>query len=131
MKITNETFKRKSLLLVLIAIILIISVTQIEVGVWGMNKTVGWAWDISNLFWSTLGFAFIIIPAFYLILFFFKIKINKSLSIVQLSLLLLTLLSFTGMDSRLTFLLTILSLVVFITNLIWIIVKRLPYRRTS
>jgi molybdopterin-containing oxidoreductase family membrane subunit len=49
------------------------------IGTWGLNKTVGWAWDITNVWWVGIGHAGTLISA-VLLLFRqrWRMAINRS-----------------------------------------------------
>jgi hypothetical protein len=66
----------------------LLQIFQIEIGTWGLNKTVGWAWDLSSL-----GFLFnllllVVFLISYLILLLFKIRFNKTLGFIQIAIIL-------------------------------------------
>ena len=80
------------LIIIILLILLIYSSLTIELtSTWGINKTVNWIWDITNLlflipiiFWVTLIFV-------YSLLAIFKVSTNVILSSIQLVLLVLLL----------------------------------------
>lgn len=91
---------------------------------WGMNKTVGWAWDLSN-------FNFIHFPLYllfllgYLLLFILKIKTQFTLSAIHLFAIVIPLLIFSNPKYvYITFYSTILSLLIFVANIILSIKNR-------
>ena len=57
-----------SLLLAVMGILLLCALLWEGVGVWGLNKTVGWAWDITNfVWWVGIGHAGTLISAILLL----------------------------------------------------------------
>ena len=94
----------------------------------GINKTIGWAWDIS--YWS-LFVSIISIPIFiigYGLLAFFKYKTNKRLSIVHLIIVLITIILYSkaliGIILTLILLLQLTSFILFSMNIVWSIKNR-------
>lgn len=71
MKLKHDK-KRKYILqaIVLGLVLFLFLFSEALFGTWGINKTVGWAWDITNLFWW-LGH---ILPIIGLVLIFLLIK---------------------------------------------------------
>ena len=57
-----------SFIVMMIGFILIGYTVMVGIGVWGVNKTVGWAWDITNfVFWIGIGHAGTLISAILLL----------------------------------------------------------------
>ena len=92
----------------------------------GINKTVNWQWDISNWIFFMKGWTYLIPVIGYGIIAILKYWTNKLLSILHLVLLSLVFLAedILYMDLRLIVMLNILSMVVFILNVIWTIRNR-------
>ncbi|MFP9098330.1 hypothetical protein ACLI09_04690 [Flavobacterium sp. RHBU_24] len=61
------------------------------IGTYGVNKTVGWAWDICNLLPVAVITFIIIFILGYLIMLLFKARVNKIVSMVNLVLLIVPL----------------------------------------
>lgn len=83
------------------------------VGTWGVNKTVGWAWDITNF--APLVFIPVLIICLlgYCIMWMFKLKVNKVIALLNLSFLLLAL----GLIfSYISFIMSLNALVMAIVN---------------
>jgi hypothetical protein len=89
------------------------------IGTIGINRTVNWAWDLTlpNLF-ITISVTIIFILA-YLILFLFKKRTNKVLSITQFGLFAIVSLLYELLSAELIFTLNFISIIVFFANLIW------------
>ncbi|MFP9113205.1 hypothetical protein ACLI1A_04645 [Flavobacterium sp. RHBU_3] len=92
-----------------------------SISTYGVNKTVGWGWDILN--WLPV-FAIVSLLLYilgYLILFLCKATISKKLSVINLSLVLLSLFLsfFRGYDSMymLNLLVPVLSVLVLFVNI--------------
>lgn len=67
-----------SLAALLWGVILVVHQVWTGIGTWGLNKTVGWAWDITNfVFWVGIGHAGTLISA---ILFLFRQKWRTSIN---------------------------------------------------
>jgi energy-coupling factor transporter transmembrane protein EcfT len=78
-----------------------------------INKTVGWAFDLSTLIIPVL----IVFIVFYSAFYFMKIKTNNLFSIISIALILLSLMLFkNGSNFVITF---ILSILVFISNSVY------------
>ena len=123
MKIIRRLFT-KNLFLVLLSPILLLLIyflfNQNKVETWGVNKTVGWAWDITD-------FIFIYFPLYLLflisygILSAFKIKTHLTISIIHILLIMTPILTFNNYNYNyihVTFYSIVLSVVFFITNII-------------
>ena len=93
-------------------------VSHIETGTWGINKTVGWAWDFSPIGWLIFMFSSIAFFFFYLILKFLKSKPNQTLSIIQALLFIII----VGLQEKLgnssVCLLNLLTGIVFLLNVV-------------
>jgi len=92
----------------------------------GINKTINWQWDISNWIFFMKGWTYLIPVIGYGIITILKYWTNKLLSILHLVLLSLVFLAedILYMDLRLIVMLNILSMVVFILNVIGTIRNR-------
>ncbi|CAM4245431.1 hypothetical protein [Zobellia nedashkovskayae] len=92
----------------------------------GINKTVNWQWDISNWIFFIKGWTYLISVVGYGIIAILKYWTNKFLSILHLVLLSLVFLTedILCMDLRLIVMLNIISIVVFLLNVIWTIRNR-------
>lgn len=119
MKIISHLFTKKLFLVLLSPILLLLIYflfNQNTVETWGVNKTVGWAWDITD-------FIFIYFPLYLLflisygILFAFKIKTHLTISIIHILLIAIPILTFSNYN-YVTFYSIVLSVAVFITNII-------------
>lgn len=107
-------------MLLLIILLLMISTYFGGIGNIGINKTVGWDWDISNwLFFSKIGLWLIFIIG-YGILTLLKYWTNKNLSKLHLVLITLTFVAddILNMDLRLILTLNVISALVFLMNFI-------------
>lgn len=118
-------------LVLLIPIVVVMCIILFDLGstgTWGMNKTVGWAWDLSNfnLIHFPLYFLFLII---YTVLSLFKIKTQFLLSIIHIFLIVIPWITFSNYNYTLiTFYSTALSLIVFVLNVALSIKNRKIYR---
>lgn len=67
-----------ALLILLVGIVVVVYQLKTGIGVWGLNKTVGWSWDITNfVFWVGIGHAGTFISA---ILLLFRQKWRTSIN---------------------------------------------------
>ncbi len=86
-------------------------------GEFGINKTVGWAWDITSLIFPSF-YIFIIYISTYITLFLLKVKTNMIFS--TLSFLLLGISLFLILSNNSLFFVTfITSLLLFLSNVIY------------
>ncbi len=112
-----------------IALFIFLNTDAMGTGTWGINKTVGWAWDLSNFNFLQ----FILYPIYlvvYGILCLFKVRTNYWLTIIHFGLILYSLFSFMNSDfSLIPFFLTILSFIIFLINTIYSIKFKL--KKTS
>lgn len=80
------------LLAITVSILAIILFTAISytgaVGTWGVNKTVGWAWEFADIASLLSILSIILFVIGYVILWILRMRLNKIVSIIQLSLLL-------------------------------------------
>lgn len=84
---------------------------------YGINKTVGWAYDISNqIFYTALIFTFsqILFIIGYLILFLLRLKTNYYLSIAHFEIIILTLLFYENFIVNTVF--CLVSIILFLIN---------------
>jgi len=65
----------------------------LAIGTYGVNKTVGWAWDICNILPAALMALVVIQILLYLILWLCKARVNKVVSINNLILVIVSMLS--------------------------------------
>lgn len=122
MKIISRLFTKNLFLVLLSPILLLLMYFLFDkntVANWGVNKTVGWAWDITD-------FIFIYFPLYLLflisygILFVFKIKTHLTISIIHILLITIPILTFSNYNNNynyVTFYSIVLSVVFFITNI--------------
>lgn len=92
----------------------------------GINKTVNWEWDISNWIFFLKGWTYLIAVIGYGIIAILKYSTNRLLSILHIALLSLVFLAedVLFLDLRLIVMLNIISIVVFILNVMWTIKNR-------
>ncbi len=74
---------RTILLLLLILLVFVLVASDLQ-GTWGLNKTVGWAWDLSNLQWWWGVLVWIGFILGYALLAVFRIATDLVLSSIQL-----------------------------------------------
>ncbi|RYJ44855.1 hypothetical protein [Flavobacterium beibuense] len=79
------------LFLVLISLIIIFNFGMSSFGNYGMNKTVGWAWDINNYAPFIALFALILCLLGYITMWILKFKVSKLTSLINLGSLILAL----------------------------------------
>ena len=111
---------------VLIIILLMIFTYFGGIGNVGINKTVGWALDISNWMFFAKNGTWLIFIIGYGILALLKYWTNKNLSILHLILITLNFVAedILNTDLILTLILSLISLIVFIMNFLWTIRNR-------
>lgn len=124
----KQIFERRFLLLIFIVLFIIFFTTFVtgesEIGAWGINKTVGWAWDltpINLLIFLSTSTIFLLL---YSILTLLKYRTNKTLSIIQVILMVTIAIFYKPIGQYILFLLNFLSIIIFISNLIWVIKNR-------
>ena len=92
----------------------------------GINKTIGWAWDISDWLFFARNGSWLIFIIGYGFLALLKYWTNKNLSKLHLILITLTFVAddILNIDLRLILTLNVVSVVVFLMNFIWSIRNR-------
>lgn len=124
MKTTAPLFQNKVFALFFVLLALIFMASQVEIGTWGLNKTVGWAWDLMpiNLF-LLVGNAvvFVLMVALSLGLSF---RMNKSVSMLQAILIIAACTSLMSWNAFLILGMNGFLIVLFFVNLIWTIKRR-------
>jgi hypothetical protein len=126
MKITFEIFERKLFILFILiqTFILLINIGKPSVEIWGINRTVGWAYDLTlpNLIitWS-ISLLFTLI---YFALSIFKKKTNRIISVVHIVAYGITLFAYKFLDEGIIFLLNLLSIIIFLINVTWTLVSK-------
>ncbi|MEK6152556.1 hypothetical protein WIW50_04825 [Flavobacteriaceae bacterium 3-367] len=110
----------------LIILMLLIFIYFGGIGNVGINKTVGWAWDITNWIFFVKNGLWLLFIIGYGILALQKRCTNKNLSILHLILIVLTFFAedILNIDLRLIFILNLISIAVFFMNFVWAIRNR-------
>ncbi len=92
----------------------------------GINKTIGWLWNITNWIFYTNAICWFVFPIIYGILAILKYSTHKHLSLLHLLIISLIFIFdfFLEANSLLIFVLTIISILIFITNIIWAVQNR-------
>lgn len=116
-------FERGMFWIIFIPFIVVIT-GLVEVGTYGINKTVGWAYDIPDLQVIIVGFltfSCLLFLVGYGILFFSGIKTNLNLSIIHFIVFYTTYIPiiFLNKNKVFGFILALLSFIIFIVNIIW------------
>ena len=124
MKITSKLFERKLFVLFILVqtIHLVINIGKPNIGTWGINKTVGWAYDLTmpNLIITwTISLLFTLT---YFALSIFKKKTNSIISIVHIITYGIILLTYKFLDEGIIFFLNFLSIIIFLVNVAWTLV---------
>lgn len=83
----------------------------------GVNKTVGWAWDISSYVIPL----FIIYTSTYLVLLFLKVKTNLIVSILSI----LCLLACLALNDPLFIIMFLISILLFLSNCFYSVILKL------
>lgn len=112
-------------LLFIVCIILFIVLDDINLtGTYGMNKTVGWAWELTSL--NVLAYPLYLVYLLgYAILFFAKIKTKYILSISHYLAIIVSFLYFESfLLESIKVLVLFVSFVLFVTNIIVSLVKK-------
>ncbi len=93
---------------------------------YGINKTVGWAWDISNWVFWTNNIQWLLFLLGYGLLALIKAITNKVYSIAHLSVIVLTivLLKVGHVEPRVVWLLNLISIAIFLLNFVWALKHR-------
>jgi hypothetical protein len=99
-------------------------VQHIETQTWGINKTVGWAWDLTPIGWLVFILSSIAFFFFYLILILLKSKPNKTLSIIQVILIIIVGSLHKELGDGIIFLLNLLVGIIFLINIIVTITRK-------
>ncbi|RDI10391.1 hypothetical protein [Flavobacterium sp. AG291] len=86
------------------------------VGTYGINKTIGWAWDLSNFMPVVFGFSVITSVVGYGFLVLFKARINSWITIIQMLSLVFLLVSIYFGFCTTGLIISILSLILFFIN---------------
>ncbi|KGO79298.1 hypothetical protein Q762_14480 [Flavobacterium cauense R2A-7] len=129
-KLFDNLFQKRMFLLVLL--IYIFFIFFIMPKDYGINKTVGWAWDFYE-FYSPL----IFISLFYLFFIFYSIialckwKTNKTISIVHFITILISIYFFEFYSFGFLQLCNFLSILLFLINIIWSFINRQSNIKTS
>lgn len=92
----------------------------------GLNKTVGWTWDFSNIFFLINNSLWILFPIGYGILALFRFYTHKNLSLAHLIVISLAFIadSILNVHLNLLLILNLISVFIFFINFIWAIRNR-------
>ena len=120
----SELVQRRMFLLMIFAIVLF--------GYWGgiesvgINQTVGWRWDITSWFYYIKRYFLPVYMVGYGILALLQYWTHKYLSIIHLILVILIFVfdDLVSLDIRIVVVLNIISMLVFLLNIIWAIRNR-------
>ena len=98
-------------------LILIIFAYYYRIANYGINRTVNWYWDLTNINFIITWF-WLIFPIVYGLLALFRLKTNGLLSLIHLiSIGIIFILDFVlGIDERLLFVIHIIAIIVFFMN---------------
>ena len=98
-------------------LILIIFAYYYRIANYGINRTVNWYWDLTNINFIITWF-WLIFPIVYGLLALFRLKTNGLLSLIHLiSIGIIFILNFVlGIDERLLFVIHIIAIIVFFMN---------------
>lgn len=107
-------FLLKFTVILIVAFYIAMFIDSKTFGEFGINKTVGWAWDLISLIFAL----FYIYIATYITLFLLKVKTNLIFSILSIILLVLTLF-FTLSNNSMFFITFTTSILFFISNFIY------------
>ena len=119
----KKLFTQKLFLLLMVPLVVTLSFLLffwdiITTGTWGINKTVGWAWDITNFIYFPFLLYFIYLLG-YGICYFLKIKTDYWLSLLHFVLILVSILFFSATRYYFfIFSLTCIGFIVFLVNII-------------
>jgi len=125
------------ILIVLVIVIIAIFISTGKIGTYGVNKTVGWAYNINTIV-PTIGF--LLVLAFYVIgyvlLLILNIKLHKVLTYLHISLLFYIAINLTlDIYNPFSFYSTLaampLSFILFLINIILSIVKSIRVKNTT
>lgn len=94
-----------------------------DMGTWGINKTVGWAWDLISINLYFFIFSSTLFVFTYLILVLLNYRINKILTSIQFLLMILIMILFMTISPLIILVLNILAIAIFFSNLVWIIIS--------
>jgi len=127
----KSIFEKRMFWLVLVLVLLVILDTTNQIK--GINKTVGWAYDLTN-FWILTGFitfsAWILYIIGYGIMAILKYKTSWKLSILHFLLIVLTFLTASKIELFGTFNLIVgtMSILIFYLNIRWTLKHKLTYK---
>jgi hypothetical protein len=124
-------FSRPKHLFYLLFILLLLSVIYLAVNAiysedaiietYGVNKTIGWAWDLCNFVPLIFGFSFIVNVLGYGLLALIKSRINRWIIIIQMTSILMTIIIWFMRHSydfcTTVLIISILTLILFFVNL--------------
>lgn len=128
MKFDDWVQKRMFLFMVLFIVLAIISGRN---DLFGLNRTVNWAWDFSNWFFYSNMASWPLFFIGYGIIALLKCRTNRSLSLIHLILVsAILMVYYLPLESMAFIIITLkgLSFFVFALNLIWAIANRKRYR---
>lgn len=120
-RITLERFL--GLLLVMQLAVLVFKSASVET--WGVNKTVGWAWDFTNIIFLAKPLLTVYLLTYFL-LFAFKVKQQLALSLLSIILLLII---FTFPSDIFAILAFLSSIILFLVNCIYSIYHK--FKKTA
>lgn len=126
---TNKLFLLLMVPLVVVLTFLLFFWGIITTGRWGINKTVGWAWDITNFIYLPFLLYFVYLLG-YGIFYFLKIKTHYGFSLAHFVLIVLSWVYFTTTSYYyLVFLLTCIGFLLFVLNIITSLVITLQLKK--
>ena len=133
MKITSEIFERKLfvLFILVLTVILVINIGKPTVETWGINKTVGWAYDLTvpNLMITCV--ISLLFTLTYFTLSIFKKKTNRIISVVHIVAFSFILLAYKFLDEGTIFFLNSISIIIFLVNVTWTLVSKKNHKTSS
>ncbi len=119
----SKIYQQRLLILFSIVMVAVFITNDGKMGTYGINKTVGWAWDLLSINFSILIFSSILFLFTYLILSLLKYRINKIFILVHLVLMILIMVLFMTISPLIILILNILAIAIFFTNLVWTIIR--------
>lgn len=126
----NQTFQRL-LIIIFIMFLLAFITSKNDIGTFGINKTVGWAWDLIPLNLAVFVSTSTIFLLMYFVLILLRIQTNRTFSVIQIVLIIAIALLYISiamfynpMGQFIIFILNLLSIIIFVFNLVWIVRNR-------
>lgn len=123
MKTFNFILERKMFAVILFIIASVVVLEKIDEN-FGVSKTVGWAYDWIFFNFVICFLSCVLFFIIYSIIALLKFKTNKTISLAHLILIIIVAYLYKILDVRISLFLNLLSIILFLVNIGWSIIKR-------